>query len=801
MAGLAALWCLHSTPNICWKPSCTHPEEEISKQTDSEKETTEKPNDAPRQYQAFVYQHLQEHAARPPPQQYHPSYAHHYPAQPCPPASQPTIYHHHPRSQPTFVPQRLANGGFVAVPTPRASWTYPRNMSSQGIKIEDDNSVDFDSSLMFDLNELLKRDPNLSSLQNAKEESNYFNTSALPIPPKKSPLHNPMLEPSLFNELDDVLATSASSPTSVNTFGSSLGSSISPAAQTSTSPSSMYAPASTPVFGLPNVTIPRNSSLVKMECDYDTADDSQQPTLTMLNSPDVSESSLLKLELNDLDVDFNQYFINDSSRDVSFGAPHYNHHPSGTAHHQTSSSGSGVGRSSSIAAPQPTTSHSVFLPTVDQSLFSTSSFTSHSGGSAFGSKDPLSSSVPSNIFQNSPLSDILSDFHTSSSNHGQASSARASPSVSPNLPSHSPSHAGPERHHSQLHKLLLRRDPVGGRPSPVRSPDSRQSKATLERIRTSLSHPSPQQLSKSAPSQQSYLERMWSRREPRQHISSVCSVGNDSSLLDEVSEALSGTSPSELPDIESDDEDDEDEGSQRDGRDTIGDMSSDEEDSDDEDGGQASSVGSQGKKKERHFWQYNVQAKGPKGQKIVVETKIEDPHYLNEIVDPVFSGNVQMQGIKHSGKARRGDGNDLTANPKKLAAIGKELEHLSRVINDLAPPSEMPFTTRCKSRKEKNKLASRACRLKKKAQHEANKLKCHGLEEEHCDLSNMIVRAKEILQLKVDPANSTPQADLTNEMDLMVKKSARNRVAGQTTEYVNKKIATYMKKDLYPGSS
>jgi len=51
-----------------------------------------------------------------------------------------------------------------------------------------------------------------------------------------------------------------------------------------------------------------------------------------------------------------------------------------------------------------------------------------------------------------------------------------------------------------------------------------------------------------------------------------------------------------------------------------------------------------------------------------------------------------------SGKARRGDGNDLTANPKKLAAIGKELEMLSKVINDLTPVSEMPFGARCKSR-------------------------------------------------------------------------------------------------------
>ena len=58
------------------------------------------------------------------------------------------------------------------------------------------------------------------------------------------------------------------------------------------------------------------------------------------------------------------------------------------------------------------------------------------------------------------------------------------------------------------------------------------------------------------------------------------------------------------------------------------------------------STGSSGKK-ERHFWQYNVQAKGPKGQKINFETRIEDPHVLNDIVDPVFSGEVQLQGIKH----------------------------------------------------------------------------------------------------------------------------------------------------------
>jgi len=51
--------------------------------------------------------------------------------------------------------------------------------------------------------------------------------------------------------------------------------------------------------------------------------------------------------------------------------------------------------------------------------------------------------------------------------------------------------------------------------------------------------------------------------------------------------------------------------------------------------------------KKKGFYKICGQAKGPKGQKIMIQTKIEDPHVLNEIVDPVFSGDVQMQGIKH----------------------------------------------------------------------------------------------------------------------------------------------------------
>ena len=57
----------------------------------------------------------------------------------------------------------------------------------------------------------------------------------------------------------------------------------------------------------------------------------------------------------------------------------------------------------------------------------------------------------------------------------------------------------------------------------------------------------------------------------------------------------------------------------------------------------------------------------------------------------------------------------------------------------MTPVSELPFNVRPKSRKEKNKLASRACRLKKKAQHEANKIKLHGLEIEHSEFICILV--------------------------------------------------------------
>ncbi|XP_055853507.1 protein CREBRF homolog isoform X3 [Episyrphus balteatus] len=288
-------------------------------------------------------------------------------------------------------------------------------------------------------------------------------------------------------------------------------------------------------------------------------------------------------------------------------------------------------------------------------------------------------------------------------------------------------------------------------------------------------------LSSSAPTHLTHfgIEQIWGRREPRQHLLST------GSLVE--ADSYSSISTGSVLSPEGNDFSQDDEGYSDDDSDHYEDLSSDGSDNEDDRTSTPNQLSSS-KGKERYFWQYNVQAKGPKGKRLVFQSKLEDPHVLNEVTDPVFSPNCSVRGIKvfkHSGKARKGDGNDLTPNPRKLHSIGRELDKLSRTINDMTPVSELPFNVRPKSRKEKNKLASRACRLKKKAQHEANKIKLHGLEIEHKRLLSGINDIKQVLAIKYQN-----QGEPTDELDERIEQIYNAaitglRIAGGTTDFVN----------------
>ncbi|XP_022912219.1 protein CREBRF homolog [Onthophagus taurus] len=327
---------------------------------------------------------------------------------------------------------------------------------------------------------------------------------------------------------------------------------------------------------------------------------------------------------------------------------------------------------------------------------------------------------------------------------------------------------------SALHDLLMKpsqpESPVLGKLTPTKS-----TSPTISGINPSIvarmGKPYNSRLSTSAPTN-SAMDFIWQRREPRKHLlstSSMAEAGSTSSL------STGGVLSPEAHDFSHDEQEFEEDS------DHYEDFSSDDGDSDDDE-----DHASRQSKKERFFWQYNVQAKGPKGQRLVMKTKMENPHVLHEITDPVFSTECAVRGIKHSGKARKGDGNDLTPNPRKLFSIGKELDKLGRIINDMTPVSELPFNVRPKSRKEKNKLASRACRLKKKAQHEANKVKLHGLESEHKKLMSSICQLKQLVGAKLQSNSLEAQEQINSNIEKVLKSTSRTRIAGHTTDYVNK---------------
>ena len=60
-----------------------------------------------------------------------------------------------------------------------------------------------------------------------------------------------------------------------------------------------------------------------------------------------------------------------------------------------------------------------------------------------------------------------------------------------------------------------------------------------------------------------------------------------------------------------------------------------------------------------------------------------------------------------SRKRKRSEAEDMTPSPKKLYEIGKQLDRLNRIINGLRPMDQSSLNAKNKTRREKNKLASR----------------------------------------------------------------------------------------------
>ncbi|KAG5863417.1 hypothetical protein JTB14_012158 [Gonioctena quinquepunctata] len=200
-----------------------------------------------------------------------------------------------------------------------------------------------------------------------------------------------------------------------------------------------------------------------------------------------------------------------------------------------------------------------------------------------------------------------------------------------------------QRKHSTLHELLIQNETVGSPDGSTLGQSYPERNTIAHRHSLRLGRSQGSRLSSSAPTHLG-ADQIWQRREPRKHLlstSSLAEAGSTSSI------STGGLLSPDPPDFSHDEESDED-------SDIHYEDFSSENDSDNEDDDRPNRTSNS--KRERYFWQYNVQAKGPKGQRLVMKCKMEDPHRLNLVTDPVFSPDCSVRGIKHSGKARKGDG-------------------------------------------------------------------------------------------------------------------------------------------------
>ncbi|KAK6328529.1 CREB3 regulatory factor-like [Coregonus clupeaformis] len=148
---------------------------------------------------------------------------------------------------------------------------------------------------------------------------------------------------------------------------------------------------------------------------------------------------------------------------------------------------------------------------------------------------------------------------------------------------------------------------------------------------------------------------------------------------------------------------------------------------------------------------------------------------------------TSTNGKQGQRKARRTDASDLTPSPGKLQSLGEQLHTLSSALEDMTPVSDLPVTARAPTRKERNKLASRACRLKKKAQHEANKIKLWGLNQEYDCLLGAVLQIKELIRQRVESREEdTERGALREKLEDILKESTGPRVAGRGKVFVER---------------
>ncbi|XP_077381311.1 uncharacterized protein LOC144021136 [Festucalex cinctus] len=240
---------------------------------------------------------------------------------------------------------------------------------------------------------------------------------------------------------------------------------------------------------------------------------------------------------------------------------------------------------------------------------------------------------------------------------------------------------------------------------------------------------------------------------------------------------------------EDEDEEEEEEEEEDEGEETAADLSSSSETECEVEAEPARPPGERPSKR-RCFWEYRRSRESAAKKKMCAGGAGGD-WSLSWSSSTLPSTLYRRQGKKGRRKARKTDASDLTPNPQKLHNIGEQLQKLNAAIDSMGPVNDLPALARARSRKEKNKLASRACRLKKKAQHEANKIKLWGLNQEYENLLGALLRIKELIRRKVESSEEedADERGMTRRLEDILAQSSGPLVAGRTKDFVQRILA------------
>lgn len=196
----------------------------------------------------------------------------------------------------------------------------------------------------------------------------------------------------------------------------------------------------------------------------------------------------------------------------------------------------------------------------------------------------------------------------------------------------------------------------------------------------------------------------------------------------------------------------------------------------------------------RYFWQYNLQSRGPKARRVFSPIDETDFHILSKCVDPV-NDNIDSSSADNSSLLRQNRKGSFQPDAVRLLSIGSRIERLENKHKMLAANNSK---MKKNIGKEKNKIASRVCRLRRKAQHESNKIKLQGLDKEHGQLMQVCVSLLLVMDCffnQMSQGNGAQwTSNLTDYLKTFISKYLSFMVAGHTVAYVNKELATAAEK-------